>query len=113
MEMVAPTRVGMSLDDFIEEFERQPFELFNGERLAKMPNVVEIVSPMDKYTDITRKVDRYLEDGVRLVWVIDPQRRKAAVYAPSQPPLLVNETDMLRGDDIIPGFEIQLAELFK
>jgi Uma2 family endonuclease len=28
------------------------------------------------------KIDAYLLDGVRLLWVIDPQRRKTVIYAP-------------------------------
>ncbi|MCU0477117.1 MAG: Uma2 family endonuclease [Anaerolineae bacterium] len=33
--------------------------------------VAEIVSPTDLYMDVRRKVTRYLEEGVRLVWVVD------------------------------------------
>lgn len=34
---------------------------------------IEIVSKNDRYSDINDKVMLYLADGVRLVWVIDPQ----------------------------------------
>lgn len=44
--------------------------------------VAEIVSPNDKVSELDKKIDAYLADGVRLIWVIDPQRRKAVVYAP-------------------------------
>ncbi len=34
-----PVRVGMPLDDFIRQYDQQPFELINGERILKMPTV--------------------------------------------------------------------------
>jgi hypothetical protein len=39
MTTFTPTRVGMSLDEFIELGNQQPFELINGERKPKLPNV--------------------------------------------------------------------------
>ena len=36
---------------------------------------VEVVSPDDSLAVLTRKAQRYLDAGSRLVWVVDPQRR--------------------------------------
>ncbi len=33
--------VGMPLDEYMRLYEEQPFELINGEKLIKMPNVIE------------------------------------------------------------------------
>lgn len=74
--------------------------------------VVEIVSPNDKFSAIDEKVDAYLADGVRLMWVIDPQRRKAFVYSPDDAPQVVKASGVLDGDEVIPGFRVGLAELF-
>lgn len=53
--------------------------------------VVEGVSPNDAFSDIDEKIDAYLKDGVRLIWLIDPQRRKAFVYVSgSDQPLHLN-----------------------
>ncbi|MCS6836782.1 MAG: Uma2 family endonuclease [Anaerolineae bacterium] len=38
-EQSAEARVGMTLKDFLEAQEAQPFELLDGERMDKMPNV--------------------------------------------------------------------------
>jgi Uma2 family endonuclease len=74
--------------------------------------VVEVVSPTDKYTDVNRKVETYLKDGVRLIWVVDPQARTAMVYAPGQSILLLNEDELLRGGEVVPDFEILLKDVF-
>jgi Uma2 family endonuclease len=76
--------------------------------------VIEVVSPNDKFSDLDEKVDAYLADGVRLIWVIDPQRHKAIVHAPDmeQPRHLAGDA-VLDGEEVIPGFQVVLSELFK
>ena len=41
---------------------------------------IEILSPEDRFTEMKRRVDDYLEFGVRFVWVIDPRTKLASVY---------------------------------
>jgi hypothetical protein len=72
------------------------------------------VSANDKYSEVDEKVDLYLKDGVRLISVLDPQRRKAIVYAPElEQPTHLKESAVLDGADIIPGFKITLSKLFE
>ena len=63
---------------------------------------VEIVSPGDQYSEIQQKVERYLDDGVRLIWVIDPRRKTIAVYAGDHYVSLTGD-DLLDGDDVLPA----------
>jgi Uma2 family endonuclease len=74
--------------------------------------VVEIVSPTDSYSDIDRKVDGYLRDGVRLVWIIDPKRQRVNVEAVGRKEGLSSE-DVLSGEDVIKGFEMPIAAIFE
>jgi len=37
--MDVQTRIGMPMDEFIRQYEQQPFELINGERIERMPPV--------------------------------------------------------------------------
>mgnify|MGYP001267636373 CR=1 FL=1 len=75
--------------------------------------VIEVISPTDTYSAVSAKVDVYLRDGVRLIWIVDPQRRKAAVHTPGQPMQQLDEGNTLSGGEIIPGFTLLLADLFK
>ena len=75
--------------------------------------VIEIISPSDSYSEIDRKVELYLEDGVQLVWVIDPQRNKIAIHsANTDHPIILSGNATLAGEEVIPGFEIKLTEIF-
>ncbi len=83
--------------------------------LALVPDfVVEIVSPNDRYSDINTKVERYLADGVQLVWVVDPQRRAVAVHEKGKAQsTTVGAGQTLGGGEVIPGFEIAVDRIFE
>lgn len=188
-------RVGMPLDEYIEQSNEQPFEIIDGERIPKLPTVsghnyvvhllyellfthltsrnlgkcfmeatyviperygenwvsgsripdlliilaarwadyiqtnsdwrdkpylivpdlvIEVVSPNDRVSDLDAKIDHYLADGVRLVLVVDPQRRKAIVYTPdAEQPLHLAGEAQIDLSDVIPGFQIGLPSLFE
>lgn len=72
---------------------------------------VEIVSPSDRMSHVTGKVIDYLDAGTRLVWVIDPATRTAAVYRSRTEVFLLRENDALDGDEVLPGFRAPVAEL--
>jgi len=82
--------------------------------LALVPDVVaEVVSPTDRHTDIAAKVRRYLDDGVQLVWVVDPQARVVTAHrAGSDHSLWLSGEAVLSGADVTPGFELPLPRLF-
>jgi len=73
--------------------------------------VVEVLSPDDRPGETLAKVGDWLEAGARLVWVIDPERRQARVYRPDGSESLIGELDRLKGEDVLPGFECQLAAI--
>lgn len=76
--------------------------------------VVEVVSPTDIYTDVNRKVRAYLSDGVKIIWVIDPELKTVAEYTQeNHGALMKNENDMLSGGDVAEGFELKISEIFQ
>lgn len=76
--------------------------------------VAEVVSPTDKYSDIDEKVDAYLLDGVRLIWLLDPQRRKTRIHtADAEQTVRLTNDARLDADEVIPGFQIALSKLFE
>lgn len=83
--------------------------------LALIPDlVIEVISPTDKFSNVVKKILRYLKDGVRLGWVIDPQERIVMIYTPgSNQHTTLQASDTLTGGDVLPGFEIPVAKLFE
>ncbi len=73
---------------------------------------IEVVSPTDRYTIINRKVVAYLQHGVRLVWVIDPQARTIKVHTPDDPDgKTFHEADDLDASSVLPGWSMPVGEV--
>lgn len=66
---------------------------------------VEVLSPGDRPGEVLAKVGDWLNAGARLVWVVDPARVLARVYRADGSESMLDDTDALRGEDVLPGFE--------
>lgn len=75
--------------------------------------VVEILSPNDKWTEVTQKLREYFAIGVRLVWVADPEARCVYAYRSLTDVREFTEKDELPGDEVLPGFAVKVAQLFE
>jgi Uma2 family endonuclease len=76
--------------------------------------VVEVLSPDDRPGEVRAKTDEYLERGVLLVVVIDPDEKTAATFRPSGPQVILrHESDLLDLNEVIPGFACRLREIFE
>ena len=85
--------------------------------VAQMPDLaVEIKSPNDTYAAIQRKADLYLQRGTQLVWLVYPDRRGVDVCRLDEDGEMqrefVNEHGALNGEDVLPGFTLELSRLF-
>lgn len=74
---------------------------------------VEVLSPDDRERDVLDKVGEYLSAGTRLVWVIDPEKRSAAVFRTLTDVRRIDDAGCLDGEDVVQGFACDLAELLK
>ena len=72
---------------------------------------VEILSPDDRMTDVMDKLRFYLAHGVRLVWLIDPDRRTVTVMRPPDVTRILTEDETLDGGDVLPGFSCAVREV--
>lgn len=74
--------------------------------------VVEVVSPSDRSSDVTKKALFWLGVGVRLVWVVDPLARVVAVHRTGDVIGLLQGSDaLLSGEDVLPGFTARLGDI--
>lgn len=88
-----------------EPGETKPFDL--------VPDLaVEVVSPTDSVKGLREGVERYLQQGVRLVWVVDGFARQVDVYHGDERTVLHGDDTVLDGGDVLPGFQTTLGALF-
>lgn len=46
------------------------------------------------------------------MWVVDPHAKRVTTYRPDRPPRRLAEDARLDGEDLLPGFSIEIGELF-
>jgi len=73
---------------------------------------VEVLSPSDTVRRIEGEVAEWLESGSRLVWVVRPKMHTVTVYRSLTEIVVLTEKDTLDGGDVVPGFQIPIAEIF-
>lgn len=75
--------------------------------------VFEVASPGDSLEDLVGKAEEYMNAGVRMVWVISPRSQRVFVMRPDAPGLILGPRDTLSGDDVVEGFTVPVADLFR
>jgi Uma2 family endonuclease len=73
--------------------------------------VIEAVSPGDLVGYLDRKIQEYLHAGVRLVWILLPETRRAAVHRADGTVTYIHPNGYLDGEDVIPGFRCALVDI--
>jgi Uma2 family endonuclease len=74
---------------------------------------VEIVNPTNLTEEIDHKVMDYFQSGVRLVWVFYPDSGRVYAYRPPTHVSILERTDTLDGDEVLPGFRLPIAQLYE
>ena len=74
---------------------------------------VEVLSPSNRPRDVHAKIAELLAAGTRLVWIVDPATRAVAVYRTLLDPKRLGDSDVLEGEEVLPGFSVKVAELFR
>jgi Uma2 family endonuclease len=73
---------------------------------------VEVNSPSDTVREVEKKVMEWLEFGARTVWVVSPKMNTVTAYRSLTEIVVLTEKDTLDGGDVVPGFQIRIAEIF-
>jgi|ERR1051325_3483636 Uma2 family endonuclease len=71
---------------------------------------VEVVSPSDKLRDVLEKKDDYLRAGVKAVVIVDPPTRSVTIHRTTG---ATGVQDVLSVDDVVPGWQLPLWEIFE
>ncbi|TVQ45815.1 MAG: Uma2 family endonuclease [Gloeocapsa sp. DLM2.Bin57] len=77
--------------------------------------VIELVSFSDlqnqRYQYLQAKMQEYLDNGVKLGWLIEPMGKIVEIYRPQREVEIVNNPQTLSGENVLPGFVLDLSEI--
>ncbi|MBR8837997.1 MAG: Uma2 family endonuclease [Stigonema ocellatum SAG 48.90 = DSM 106950] len=74
--------------------------------------VVELMSPSDSTEKTRAKMKEYMDNGARLGWLINRQQQQVEIYRPNREVEILQSPQTLSGEDILPGFVLDLAEIW-
>src|SRR5204863_414512 len=66
--------------------------------------LVEVLSPSESASDLEEKISDYLTAGTRLIWIVDPDKRRVAIYMSGDP------TRWLEDDGVIVWLHVDDPE---
>jgi Uma2 family endonuclease len=73
---------------------------------------VEVFSPDNTQREMQQKRDEFFAAGTELFWIVHPDRREVEVSTGPKSHRIVRANETLDGGTILPGFSIQVADLF-
>ncbi|MBV6627014.1 MAG: Uma2 family endonuclease [Rivularia sp. (in: Bacteria)] len=73
---------------------------------------VELVSESDDVEDTRKKMREYIENGLRLGWLINPKDKQVEIYRAGKEVEVLNSPTSLSGEDVLAGFSLDLEVIF-
>lgn len=70
--------------------------------------VIELRSRTDALNQLQSKMQEYLNSGLKLGWLIDPQSQQVEIYLQNKAREIVSLPTTLSGENILPGFSLDL-----
>jgi Uma2 family endonuclease len=70
--------------------------------------VIELRSPTDDLELLRSKMHEYMDAGVRLGWMLNPQEQQVEIYRQGQPKEVQPLPTQLSGEDVLPGFVLSV-----
>jgi Uma2 family endonuclease len=74
--------------------------------------VIELLSPTDSLIVTQEKMEEYIANGVRLGWLIDPQRKRVHVYRENGERQILDDPELVSGEDVLRGFELEVRRIW-
>ncbi len=112
------TFAGRSIVPDVVVFRWQRIPIDNKGNIANIFNTypdwtIEILSPAQSTTKVTRNILHCLNHGTSLGWLIDPEEYNVLVFPPQQQPIfLENPEDILVVPDFVSDLHLTLGQLF-
>lgn len=74
--------------------------------------VVELRSPSDSLRVLQDKMQEYIDNDVKLGWLIDRKNKKVYIYRPGVPVECPENPATVSGEPVLPGFVLDLSKIW-
>ncbi len=74
--------------------------------------LIELLSPSDSLKKTQEKMQEYLDNGLRLGWLINRKTQEVEIYRQGQDVEILESPSTLSGEDVLPGFILNLQKIW-
>ena len=74
--------------------------------------IIELLSESDELGFAKVKMQEWMENGVRLAWLLDPFQKMSYIYRQNREVEILSGMITLKGEDVLPDFELNLSEIY-
>src|ERR671932_153770 len=71
--------------------------------------LIELRSRTDRLKPLQNKMQEYLASGLRLGWLINPKDKQVEIYRMGQEAEVVGMPVVLSGEEVLPGFSLEVS----
>ena len=71
--------------------------------------VIELMSPSDRLINAKKKMEEWISNGCLLGFLIYRDEQKVFIYKPNREVIEKPFTEKISGEDVLPGFELDLS----
>ncbi|MFM6312396.1 MAG: Uma2 family endonuclease, partial [Dolichospermum sp.] len=75
--------------------------------------VLELMSPSDSLPETRAKMQEYMNNGVKLGWLINRKMGQVEIYRLGKPVEILDFPQELSGKDILPGFILNMEIIWR
>jgi Uma2 family endonuclease len=110
-----PNRANRSPD--VAWIKQERWDTLTPEQKEKFPPiapdfVLELMSPSDDLQKVQEKMQEYMDNQVKLGWLIDRKTRRVEIYLLGKEVEVLESPTELSGEDVLPGFILNLQTVF-
>ncbi len=74
--------------------------------------LIELLSESDELAFAQIKMQEWMENGVRLAWLLDPFQKMSYIYRQNRELEIISGMVTLNGEDVLPEFELDLSGIY-
>ena len=71
------------------------------------------MSPTDSLKETQDKMKEYMDNQVRLGWLMNRKSRRVEIYRQGKPVEFLSNPSQLSGEDVLPGFVLYLRMIWE
>ncbi len=96
---------------YLEKVKFKQLKVKYEERLPKL--IIEVLWPNDRQGKMQNRINKFLEKGVAMAWLLDPEAETLTIFLPNRQPVVLEGEEEVAGLRALPEFQCKVADFFK